>query len=164
MNMIKQIIFFGVFVCCIAACKNTELFDYDGGQVRLNRLNDSLNIIEYWHGDSLISEWKMPHEVYQFDYGDLNNDSVPEIVVGVIKSTRYWRKPDKRLFIFKLYQRRLIRPLWLGSHVGVPLVDFRVCRDSVPARIITVEHLGDSIFSAQYKLAAFGLDFEQYLK
>ncbi len=106
--------------------------------------------------DSLV----LPYPVYRFDYGDLTGDSVPEIVVGVIKSTKYWKVEAKRLFIYHLYHGRYIRPLWLGSRVGNPLEDFSVCRDSFPAVICTKERKRDStLIYSKYKIQGFGLKY-----
>lgn len=102
----------------------------------------------------------LPYPVYRFDAGDLTGDSIPEVTIGVIKPTKYWKEPAKRLFIYHLYHGKYIRPLWLGSRVGSPLVDFKVCRDSFPAVIHTIEMNSDSSqFSAEYRLQGFGLKY-----
>lgn len=114
------------------------------------------------NGDTL-SDWQLHHPVYHYDYGDVNGDGLPEIAVGVTKKTKYWRTLDKRLFIFKLYDGRLIRPLWLGSRLGCPIITFRIERDSIPARIVSTEQCGDSVVQAMYRLKGFGPKFECYL-
>lgn len=108
-------------------------------------------------GDT-ISLWSLPYPVYRLEIGDLNADGIPEIAVGVTKATRYSPSADKRLFIFKLYRQRLIRPLWMGSHVAATLIDFRIDDSLSPARIITVEHDSNGRkLSGQYHLGGFGL-------
>ena len=64
---------------------------------------------------------------------------MPEIIVGVIKPTRFDPKPDKRLFIYRIADEAYIRPLWLGSRVAQPLEDFRVIREHTPVLIRTME-------------------------
>ena len=107
----------------------------------------------------------MPYPVYQFDYGDITGNGVPEIIVGVIKPTRFDPKPDKRLFIYRIADEAYIRPLWLGSRVAQPLEDFRIIREETPTRIRTLEreHSGNFLV-AEYIWRGFGLDFKRYLK
>ena len=85
--------------------------------------------------DSSHSVWKLPYPVYQFDYGDVTGDGMPEIIVWVIKPTRFDPKPDKRLFIYRIADEAYIRPLWLGSRVAQPLEDFRVIREHTPVSV-----------------------------
>ena len=135
-----------------------ESFKTDYGTLALRRIADTLNIIEHFDGDSIISQWELRFPVYRFDYGDLNGNGVNEIVVGVTKKTRYWEEGN-RLFIYKLYNGRLIRPLWLGSRLGGDILDFHVNRSTKPAQIITTEDFKDSIVTAVYSLGGFGLRF-----
>ena len=149
---------------CLGAChpSSPESFSWDGGVVRLNRIHDSLSVISYERDGEELSSWKLPYPVYRFDWGDVNADGIPEIAVGVIKPTRFFPQPAKRLFLFKLYRGKLIRPLWLGSRVAHELVDFRIQRDSVPALIVTTERLAnDSIVSVVYRQQGFGIKFSK---
>lgn len=145
-----------------------SLFEYQTGKVQgkfqLIRQNDSLCVIRHLQNDSLLDEWKIEHEVYQFDCGDLTGDSIPEIAVGVIKPTRFRPYPDRRLFIFHLCKGIYIRPLWLGSRVGRPLKDFAIEHDTVPHLIHTWEYAeGDSLVECLYRYEGFGLKFVKYI-
>ena len=144
----------------LASCggQDSESFKTDYGTLALRRISDTLNIIEHFDGDSVISQWELRFPVYRFDYGDLNGNGVNEIVVGVTKKTRYWEEGN-RLFIYKLYNGRLIRPLWLGSRLGGEILDFHINRSTKPAQIITTEDFKDSIVTAVYRLGGFGLRF-----
>ncbi|MCQ2975777.1 MAG: nuclear receptor-binding factor 2 [Bacteroidales bacterium] len=137
-------------------------FNSQIGIVKLKNINDSLNIIQHIVNDSIISEWELKYPIYNFDYGDLNSDGENEIVVGVVKKTRYWKKGN-RLFIYKLYNGKLIRPLWLGSRLGGEILDFKVERDSIPARIFTIEDYNDSIVNVMYSLGGFGLNYQKII-
>ena len=159
-----------IAICLLAASCTTDdamHFHYarkDGqrGEVRLERVNDSLYALRHSIGGIPVSEWELPYPVYRMEGGDLTGDGVPEIAVGVIKPTRYFPRPGRRLFLFKLYKGRLIRPLWLGSRLARPLVDFRLVRDSVPARILTTERRPDgTLVQALYRQQGFGLVFER---
>ena len=71
-------------------------------EVSLNKESDSLYVIHLNTDQPSHSVWKLPYPVYQFDYGDVTGDGMPEIIVGVIKPTRFDPKPDKRLFIYRI--------------------------------------------------------------
>lgn len=164
MSRISYLYYLGCFMIfiLITACHTspTESFRWNDGVVRLDRVHDSLSFIRYECQGKELSSWRLPYPVYRFDWGDVNADGVPEIAVGVIKPTRFFPTPDKRLFLFKLYQGKHIRPLWLGSHVAYRLEDFRIERDSVPALIFTTERMAaDSIIHAVYRQQGFGIKF-----
>ena len=147
------------------ARNSVEICRTDFGRVVLVDGGDSTAAILHIAdtGDTL-SVWPLRHAVYHYDYGDVNGDGLPASMVGVIKKTRYWRDEDKRLFIFKLFDGQLIRPLWLGSRLGCPIVTFRIERDSTPARIISTEQCGDSVVRAMYRIKGFGPKFECYVE
>ena len=130
------------------------------GVLRLVALTDSTNSIEHVKGDSVVDTWKLDYPVYRFTCGDMTGNSIPEVLVGTIKATRYRPEKDKRLFIFHLYKGRFIRPLWLGSRVGCPLIDFKVETDTVPNLVHTWERKenGDTI-EVLYQLTGFGLKY-----
>ena len=120
--------------------------------------------IEHVRGNSIVSSWTLNYPVYRFTCGDVTGDSIPEIIVGPVKATRYRREKDKRLFIFHLYKGTHIRPLWLGSRVGCPLIDFKVETDTTPNTIHTWERKanGDTI-EVLYRQHGFGLKFVRYI-
>ena len=129
--------------------------------ITMKHYSDSLYSLQLFVNDSLNSEWKLRYPVYNINFGDVNNDGRPEIVVGTIKSTRFDPKVGKRLFIFKVTDDFYIRPLWLGSRVSQPLVHFRVKEE----RIQTIEQESDgSYLVGEYKWRGFGLQFGRYLK
>lgn len=151
----------------LAACRTDRPAgnSYADGPFRigLEERGDSLHMLFLNVDGEVCDSMLLPYPVYRFDCGDLTGDGVPEICVGVLKSTRYWPE-GRRLFIYHIFHRRYIRPLWLGSRVGRPLVDFSVCRDSVPACIHTVEDGADStVVRCEYRLLGFGLQFRKYL-
>ncbi len=110
-----------------------------------------------------ISEWKLNYPVYHFECADIDADGNDDIIVGVIKPTRFDSISRKRIFIFKLIDG-YIRPLWLGSRVGQPLEDFKVVRgDSLNLiRTIEMEQNGNYLV-ADYKWQSFGLTFVKYV-
>lgn len=159
---------------CTATSSNPYEIKCNGGIVRIDRMHDSLNFLRFIKNDSVVSEVCFPYPVYQLDYGDLNGDGKDEIAIGVIKSTRYFKNKGKRLFIYQINSHDHIRPLWLGSRAGSELINFHIERDSVPARVITQNQYIEQIFpdsineqnfkGIRFKLGAFGLEFENYVK
>ena len=139
-------------------------FECRGGVVRLETYSDSFSVLRFYLADSVMSEWRLRYPVYRFDYGDVNSDGVPEVAVGVIKPTRFFPTPQKRLFLIRINRYCQFRPLWLGSRLGDELVDFRIVRDSFPARIVTTNISSSGcLSSSQFILGAFGPDFEHYI-
>ena len=129
------------------------------GRIELVAVDSTWEIRHYSDG-KLLDVWPLLHHVYQFDCGDLTGDGIPEILVGVIKATRYRHEQAKRVFIFNPYKGRRIRPLWLGTRLGLPLKDFKVERDSVPAMIHTWERDTDgTTVERVYRQQGFGLKY-----
>lgn len=178
MYMWQVIVISVVLVCLLSGCDgnrvefevgtkrvNDSLFAYsavDGrGELRLVGVNDSTYIIRHDIEGRVADEWQLTYRLFRFDCGDLTGDGLPEVAVGVVKPTRYWPQPDRRLFIFHLFRGRLIRPLWLGSRVGGRLVDFCIERDSIPAMVHTWESVGDDGQTAErlYVMNGFGLKY-----
>lgn len=173
MRHIREIITIST-LCCSALCLAQEegrnmqyryaTSEKGCGVIEIERKNDCINILRHTIDGKTVSEWELPYPVFRLDAGDMNNDGVTEVAVGVIKRTRYSPEPQKRLFIFKLYKGLHIRPLWLGSRVAATLDDFKIERDSVPARIHTYEHRNDGTpIEVQYIQRGFGIAFEKYL-
>lgn len=134
----------------------------DGKQATISivQIHDSLSVMRYTVEDSICSEWELRYPVYQFCCHDLNDDGIPEIAVGVIKSTRYSPEKAKRLFIFKLYDEDVIRPLWLGSRVSHKLEDFTLEERDGKAVVHTHETASDGTpLQMLYYLKGFGLKF-----
>lgn len=134
--------------------------------IELNKLNEikyELNAFTF-RKDSLIniSRWPLDYEVFRFDNGDVNRDGTTDILIGVIKPTRFDSICRKRLFIFKLIDGN-IRPLWLGSRVSQPLIDFKFHSENTGIiRTIELER-NNTYLVAEYSWKGFGLDFKRYL-
>lgn len=148
-----------VFLC---SCRQDNSVCYsDNTEIRILRLSDTLNILQHIVNDSVISDWQLNYCAQNLSLAYLNSDSVPEVLVLVTKKTRFWRKFENRLFVFKLYNGRLIRPLWLGSKIGGELLDYSVRRDTFPNRIITDCILDSCRRQLEFSLGEFGPKFER---
>lgn len=116
-----------------------------------------------------LDEWKLPYPVYNFEVADADNDGQDDIWVGVIKETRFDKTMRKRLFLFKIIEGK-IRPLWLGSRMSKPLVDFSPAylidsldRNKKKCIIKTIEQEKDGKFLvANYQWRKFGIEFIKY--
>lgn len=164
----KHIAAMTLTVLLTAACTHGHppVQTYEDGtwRIRMEQQADTLHTLWLDVDGVCVDSFLLPWPVYRFDCGDLTGNGIPEICVGVVKPTRYHRHPARRLFIFHLFEGRYIRPLWMGSRVGHPLMDFRVCRDSTPACIHTTEMLPDSIsIEREYFWRGFGLQFRKEL-
>lgn len=158
-----------IFFCFLFACQQkekvfkTQIKDKNI-KVALDQYSDSLYALKLFVNDSLNSTWELKYPVYQINFGDVNNDSIPEIIVGTIKATRYDPKIDQRLFIFKITDDYYIRPMWMGSRVSQPLVDFSLKEQYPISKIRTIEKEQDGTYLvAEYRWRGFGLDFIEYI-
>ena len=130
----------------------------DGRQAVISlRDGDSTAVIEYRVDGELLSEWEIRHKVFRFCCGDMTGDGIPEIAVGVIKPTRYSPDERKRLWLLKLYEEELIRPLWLSSRLSHRLEDFSIEPDGT---ILSseVEEDGTPV-KVRYRYRGFGLKY-----
>jgi hypothetical protein len=118
---------------------------------------------------TILDEWKLPYPVYNFEVADADNDGQDDIWVGVIKETRFDKNLRKRLFLFKIIEGK-IRPLWLGSRMSKPLVDFSPAYlidslDKTKKKCIikTIEQEKNGKFLvANYQWRKFGIEFINY--
>ena len=120
-------------------------------QLELRQENDSL----YWLGD-----WRLPYPVYRFCMGDVDGDGSEEALVGVVKSTRYYKEKGRRLFIFRQVNGKA-RPLWMGSKLGGILQDFKYVDGGI---VRSLEATTDGRYVvAEYRWDDFGLAFLRFL-
>lgn len=128
----------------------------DSVTFRLEEICDTMHVL---HADS--GQWRLPFPVYRFETGDVNGDGSADAIVGVIKTTRYDPVLRRRVFIFKNY-RGLVRPLWLGSRLGQPVVDFHFVASDGVLRVVEEESSG-LFLVADYRWRSFGMEFVRYL-
>ncbi len=136
-------------------------------QIKLEKLGEARYVLhaETFNGHEKIlsTRWKLNYPVFHLEAGDVNGEGKADMLVGVIKSTRFDPVQRKRIFLFKLFDG-YIRPLWLGSRVGQPLEHFRFVQASDGNRIRTVEWEENGRFLvAEYCWRGFGLEFIHYV-
>ena len=129
-----------------------------GQEFSLEQKNDTLSFLTL-KTDSTCDRWELPYPVYQFCTGDVDGTGSTDAIVGVVKSTRYYKEQGRRIFIFKNYNG-YVRPLWMGSKLGGILEDFRF-KDGL---IRSLETTKDGKYVvAEYRWAHFGMGFERFL-
>ena len=144
-----------IVVLCLAGC--CQAWAQPKG-FSLEQRNDTMSVVVL-RTDSTCDRWELPYPVYQFCTGDVDGDGSEDAMVGVVKSTRYFKDKARRLFIFKNYHG-LVRPLWMGSKLGGILEDFRF----TDGKIRSLEHTTDGKYVvAEYRWARFGMGFERFL-
>jgi hypothetical protein len=154
-----------VVVFIFNACEqsNAVLSESAKNGFLLENKNDSLSYVVL-RTDSLTDKWELPYPVYQFQVGDIDEDGIEDVIVGVVKSTRFDSSLANRIFIFKNYQG-YIRPMWMGSKLSKPLIDFRFCNTVKGSFIRSVEKEKENKYLvAEYKWRKFGLEFVQYVE
>lgn len=115
--------------------------------------------------DSLTGEWPLRYPVYQYQYGDVDGDGSTDVAVGVYKRTRYDSVKRNRLFLYQIRNNAII-PLWLGTSVGHPIVDFRVYEDTTGQHLVRIvgKEQTDKYLVADFEWYGFGLSLKQYVK
>ncbi|MEZ4937119.1 MAG: hypothetical protein R2799_05950 [Crocinitomicaceae bacterium] len=155
-----------LFSCQQKEESNTSMAKCNGEEIeiQLESRSDSSFLLKPKVGseNDPKKNWDIPYPVYHWEIADIDEDGCDEILVGVIKSTRYDPKPAKRLFIFKLFEG-YIRPKWMGSRLSQPLVNFKVI-DLDGTKVLSIEREKNGNFLlALYSYSSFGLKFENYL-
>jgi len=105
------------------------------------------------------------HEDYnpwKIEVFDVDNDNNPELILGVNKSTKYYKKEENRIFVFNR-DKDYIFPKWLGSKVGNPIIDFKF--DDTSSNLVILEESKETSkkMVVSYKWNGFGFDNEQIL-
>jgi len=119
---------------------------------------DSLSYIEL-HTDSTTDRWPLRFPVYGWCTGDVDGNGTEDVLVGVIKTTRFDPKLARRLFIFKNLDG-MIRPLWMGSQLGGILQDFRF----VNGKVWTLQTTTDGLYVVlEHRWRSFGLGAERFV-
>lgn len=101
-----------------------------------------------------------PFQPYQLDTADVNRDGRTDILVGLIKDTRFDPGEKRRLFILQIDEGNL-RPLWLGSRTCQQLINFRSVTKGIVA---TLEKTKAGNFAVgTYRWEGFGLALVKYI-
>jgi hypothetical protein len=170
---IRIITFLSIFCLLFAFNDNTGIDQFPSkavkgrsydGIVTLERLNHR-NGYRLSLRNNLINKKEqlhIPYPVYRFEVADVNGDGNADVLLGVIKTTRFDHRLSRRLFILRIDSCRF-RPLWLGSKVCMELMDFRAESNSGKTRIRTLEkNTTGRFFIGLYEWEGFGLRLINY--
>lgn len=112
--------------------------------------------------NQIIDRRLIENEIFQLKAADINNDSTCDILLGVIKKTRFDMTMNKRLFIYTIDENKIIQ-LWLGSKLSQPLIDYNPIKKEDIVIIRTIEQeKNNNYLIANYKWDKFGLKFINY--
>ncbi|MBN2521621.1 MAG: hypothetical protein JXB24_00025 [Bacteroidales bacterium] len=147
----------------ISCSKKEKYIDISSNSCyKLIKEHDSLYYLQLV-SDNYTDSWALPYPVFRYTTGDIDHNGMVDMLVGVIKQTRFDSTYAKRLFIFKNYKGR-IRPLWLGSRLGQPLEDFQVVSLAKGSFVWSIEkEKSGRYLVAEYAWEGFGLAFNQYI-
>ncbi len=153
-------VFFALTILLSCQDQNRHELLFESNNAALSRIHDSLYIVNYTQKletDSLI----LPYPVFRMDVGDVNEDGQPEILLGLNKATHFDSVSRNRLFIYKIYENK-IRPLWLGSSIGIPLIDFKTVEMDGKNLVKCLVKDRDTYAVALYAWRRFGLQFKRF--
>ena len=127
----------------------------DGGQEKTLQIRRGNKIL--WQG--VPRHWKP----WKLAIADVDGDGNREIIVGVFKATKFFRKPHNCLFIYGFSSERAY-PKWLGSSLSQPFSDFIFvesdCENGV--ELIALETALDGKMSfGVYRWNGFGFTLER---
>jgi uncharacterized Fe-S cluster-containing protein len=98
-----------------------------------------------------------PYRIFKLETGDIDGDGQTDICIGIVKPTPFDSTMRRRLFIFKI-ESDYIRPLWLGSRLICPLVNFKVVpRENGVSHVVAIEQEGRRFRVSEYQWGTFGL-------
>lgn len=122
----------------------------------LTQQRDSVWLLSLGSSDA-HDNWRLPYPVYRFCTGDVNNDGCVDALVGVVKGSRHFPQPSRRVFVFKDVSGS-VRPLWLGSRLGGELVDFAFVDGAIRAIELKSER---QYVVSDYRWRGFGPVFDK---
>ena len=100
---------------------------------------------------------------WAIDIAEFDGDSLPEVVVGVYKRSRFDPMLRNRLFVFDWTPNGALFPKWLGSRLGCAFVDFAVVTgpDGLDRLLTQERRTRDSANVRGYVWNGFGFDPEE---
>ncbi len=152
-------------VALLLSCQQKPSYHFEStnGEILIQQRSDTTYRIASINQQGDSTFWELPYPVYQCKVADINGDGSKEVIVGVIKPTRFDSVTRKRVFVYKQVED-VIRPLWLGSRLGMPLEDFSVMETETGNRLFTIEQEAERGFAVgEYEWDRFGFKLIRYV-
>jgi hypothetical protein len=160
-----------MFIIISVHHKNTDVYKIKDGNnlvlVSLKKINDSCYFLiaeSYLNNNKILtSTFRLDYPIYNFQIGDIDNNGLTDIGVGVIKSCIFDKIVRKRPFFFKL-ENGYITKLWMGTNLSHPLDNFKIIKEKNISYLRSIEFEKDNKYLvAQYIWNGFGFRFCNYL-
>jgi hypothetical protein len=113
----------GLFNQSFTKIIETDL-DLNGKKERIDVNAERDSTLQIWQGKQLKwqgvpKNWKP----WKIEIADVDGDGISEIIVGIIKPTKFFPKPHNCLFIYGWNGKEIYKK-WLGSSLSRPFSDF----------------------------------------
>ncbi|MFC5044434.1 CapA family protein [Aquimarina hainanensis] len=133
------------------------------GRIRVSRMKTReayrLSVIDTTGKE--IDKKRLDYPVYTLQKGDINGDGKTDIVLGIVKATKYHPEKAKRLFTFSLDQGK-IRPLWLGSQLSYELKDVKLVEEEGKVYVYSLEFY-HTFMVGKYYWKNFGVTLDRFV-
>ncbi len=97
------------------------------------------------------------YAMWKADIADLDGDGIDELILGVWSRVTRHNEPSPSRAIWVLrWDSTQLTPVWRGSAMSRPLVDFEIQRTDGKAQLKTLETLENQKFSTLYRWTGFG--------
>jgi hypothetical protein len=154
--------------CCISPARAAPTIaaadlDGDGKAERVVLDLRQKQVLSIWRGRTRL--WRgMPQKWKPFNLtlADVDGDGSRDIILGVVKATRYFPKPHNCLYVYG-WDGRQVFPKWRGSSLSRPFTDFRLADidNDREAELISLETMRDGTRRvAVYSWVGFGFGFD----
>lgn len=164
--MKRAYLFLFLLVGCHSSQKPDVLYQSESLRYTLEHLHPKMHKLRsevYTEGgDTVKSFIPLTYHILKSQVADLQGDDYPEVLFCIRKKSKYHPIESNRIFIYGLKDQR-IYPIWLGSRVQYPVVDFTISSEEEQDRVLVLQRLHKKYYLSTYALEGFGLKQKQML-
>lgn len=148
----------------VLSLNNAIYCQYTSKIVRLDSIVNELVVHSIKANDTVSFKKRLQYKVFKIRQSDIDNNGTEEFILGVVKKTTFDTTVCNRINIWKIEKNTII-PMWLGSKMSHPLIDFELKKDGTVNVIYTIECENDGLYLlVEYKWRSFGLKFVKFIK